>query len=173
MLCAPADTPPWLSGGARISQKGVIAMSLGTESREGRESRKGVGGFFTSLPGILTASAAVITAAGGIYLQSRDGGEVNPQPPPAVIIQEPLELSSQSGTVDNYESGDVVDECIAGDVDSCTVILETLVQACSEGDGEACDLLYLISPAGSVYEEYGQTCGYVYEAGYEGWCTES
>lgn len=37
--------------------------------------------------------------------------------------------------------------------------LEVLYDRCAEGDGQACDDLYFESPAGSEYEEFGDTCG--------------
>jgi hypothetical protein len=33
---------------------------------------------------------------------------------------------------------------------------------CEFGDGYACDLLFQQSPVGSVYEEYGATCGFIF-----------
>ncbi|MEM9609283.1 MAG: hypothetical protein AAGA99_17800 [Actinomycetota bacterium] len=37
--------------------------------------------------------------------------------------------------------------------------LDALWDACEGGDGVACDDLYFTSPIGSVYEEFGSTCG--------------
>lgn len=37
--------------------------------------------------------------------------------------------------------------------------LDDLYDACADGDFQACDDLYLQSPAGSEYEEFGDTCG--------------
>lgn len=37
--------------------------------------------------------------------------------------------------------------------------LDGLWDACEQGDGEACDDLYLESPVGSDYEHFGDTCG--------------
>ena len=37
--------------------------------------------------------------------------------------------------------------------------LELLYDQCAEGDGQACDDLFFESPAGSEYEEFGDTCG--------------
>lgn len=43
--------------------------------------------------------------------------------------------------------------------------LDGLWDACAEGDGLACDDLYWESPVGSDYEEYGDTCGYMFTEG--------
>ena len=37
--------------------------------------------------------------------------------------------------------------------------LDLLWDACADGDGQACDDLYSSSPLGSLYEEFGDTCG--------------
>lgn len=37
--------------------------------------------------------------------------------------------------------------------------LDALWDACGGGDGAACDELYWVSPVGSEYEDYGNTCG--------------
>jgi hypothetical protein len=37
--------------------------------------------------------------------------------------------------------------------------LDELWDECDGGDGDACDLLFLRSPFGSEYEEFGRTCG--------------
>jgi hypothetical protein len=37
--------------------------------------------------------------------------------------------------------------------------LDVLWDACAAGDGAACDDLYVESPFGSEYEEFGETCG--------------
>lgn len=37
--------------------------------------------------------------------------------------------------------------------------LDALWDRCAQGDGAACDELWLISPVGSVYEQFGVTCG--------------
>jgi len=38
--------------------------------------------------------------------------------------------------------------------------LDSLWDSCSNGDFSACDDLFLESPSGSEYEEFGDTCGY-------------
>jgi hypothetical protein len=43
--------------------------------------------------------------------------------------------------------------------------LDGLWNACDAGEMEACDLLYLDSPAGSEYEAFGWTCGWMTDGG--------
>lgn len=49
--------------------------------------------------------------------------------------------------------------------------LDELWNACDAGDMAACDLLYLDAPAGSEYEDFGWTCGWMTDGG--GNCTGS
>ncbi len=46
--------------------------------------------------------------------------------------------------------------------------LDRLWDACAAGDALSCDDLYLESPVGSEYEEYGDTCGDRFPSGE--WC---
>lgn len=48
--------------------------------------------------------------------------------------------------------------------------LDVLAQECFDGVLHSCDLLFLQSPAGSDYEEYGDTCAGRQEAGTEQYC---
>ncbi|MBD8062132.1 hypothetical protein [Oceanitalea stevensii] len=48
--------------------------------------------------------------------------------------------------------------------------LDRLWDACTAGDALACDNLYLESPVGSEYEEYGDTCGERFPPGEQQWC---
>lgn len=48
--------------------------------------------------------------------------------------------------------------------------LDTLYDSCGNGDDASCDLLYLLSGAGSEYAAYAETCGETGELGGE-WCT--
>ena len=43
--------------------------------------------------------------------------------------------------------------------------LDLLWDACETGDGDACDDLYLQTPIGSEYEEFGYTCGRRFSSG--------
>ena len=38
-------------------------------------------------------------------------------------------------------------------------VLDLLVEQCRRGNNQACDELYVTSPIGSEYEDYGRTCG--------------
>lgn len=129
-------------------------------------------GFMTTIPGILTAFAAVVTAAGGIYLGMHTGGggpvtvsmnlpSASSAPPSPVQTVDPHSLRSTSA--DDLASTDPVqpllDECAAGDDAACAELLDTLSQECADGALLSCDVLYELSPAGSTYEAYGATCG--------------
>ncbi|MGY6502570.1 MAG: S1C family serine protease [Acidimicrobiales bacterium] len=48
--------------------------------------------------------------------------------------------------------------------------LDVLWDACEDGDFEACDDLWYLSPAGSDYEEFGDTCGQRNKP--SGWCID-
>ncbi|MFN2607564.1 MAG: hypothetical protein ABR511_06655 [Acidimicrobiales bacterium] len=142
----------------------------------------GIGGFMTSVPGILTALAALVTAAGGIYVGvnhsgSKDGGPkppvvVNLQMPPSAAPAEPgsVDATSLRGTspvaaVSRFASDttDPIDQlasdCAGGDAGSCADMLDALAVECRDGSGAGCDTLYELSPAGSGWEAYGDTCG--------------
>ena len=145
------------------------------------------GGFFSTLPGILTASAAVITAvSGGLGLYvSRDAGgsgggtadyniTVQAAPAPDVSAEaDPVAVAQELGgmTVDDQVDA-VVADCAAGYADACATLLDLLVEECYEGFGLSCDALYWISPVGSDYEAYGATCGGRYGVEYAGVCGE-
>ena len=43
--------------------------------------------------------------------------------------------------------------------------LDALWDSCGGGDGDACDELFFSSPVGSAYEDFGDTCGGLFEAG--------
>jgi hypothetical protein len=63
---------------------------------------------------------------------------------PAAPSSDPSDLGTLFGDADSY-----------GDDPR----LDSLWDACEAGDGQACDDLYLESPFGSEYEEFGDTCG--------------
>ena len=50
--------------------------------------------------------------------------------------------------------------------------LDSLWDACEGGDGASCDNLYFESPVGSVYETFGDTCGYRYDQS-PGFCEDA
>ena len=130
------------------------------------QARSGFLGFLTTLPGILTALAALVTAVGGVFLYQ--GERTDPAPLPPVPVPVPTEsidpaLLDPIVIDDDIRVDDVVDqlidECAAGYLDSCSYLVDQLVLGCSEGDALSCDDIYWLSPEGSWYEAYGATCG--------------
>lgn len=71
--------------------------------------------------------------------------------------------------------GGIFDEIIE---DLCSVFYEEallflpLVESCDAGDMAACDQLYQESPTGSLWEEYGATCGERLADPIYGYCSE-
>jgi hypothetical protein len=62
------------------------------QAPESKRTRDSEGGFWTSLPGVLTAIAAVITAAGGILISTRDN---DPAPAQLIVAAEDLGVDDQ------------------------------------------------------------------------------
>lgn len=141
--------------------------------------RGGLLGFMTTIPGILTALAALVTAVGGIYLSNNDS---QPPPPEITIINPgamPEETIGDTGQLDLAAVGDtgggtvvdqIIEDCAAGFWDACMQILDVLSQGCYEGNGQSCDVLYQVSPVGSDYEAYGATCGARFDWEYANTC---
>jgi hypothetical protein len=149
-----------------------------------QESRGGFVGFLTSLPGIITAIAALITAGTGgvVYLAN---GESPGQQEMKIVVEQPapdaptdgeaaeLDVSADTGLSSDDPVQDMIDNCSAGDIDACVWVLETLSQECYEGYGLSCDALYAVSAINSDYEWYGGTCGgYFADLSYAGSCSE-
>jgi hypothetical protein len=148
-------------------------------------------GFLTTLPGILTAGAAVITAVtGGVVLSNGHGsnghGEdssgggttynisVVGEPVPAASGSvDPTSLSSSGLSDASADTGvdALVADCANGDADACTQLLDQLADECYQGYGLSCDVLYEISAEGSAYEDYGATCGGRYDWSYADLCS--
>ena len=90
-------------------------------------------------------------------------GEFVLEPSPeqeAVLGQLLLDCAAEFGTgVGGSEATDLGDgpSTPAPGTDAA---LDALWNACAGGDGEACDTLYLESPVGSDYEDFGFTCGF-------------
>lgn len=141
---------------------------------ETQQARGGFVQFMTTVPGILTAIAAIITAAGGIYIGShRDGSSAGTTnlvmtaggAPATVTYVDPqtLRLSNASADVSALGSNDpvqgLVGQCAAGDDGACASILDMLAQECADGVGASCDALFQLSPEGSDYQAYGASCG--------------
>ena len=160
-----------------------------------RETRGGFVGFWTSLPGVLTAIAAVVTAAGGFYFASRnhDASSSPPSPPGGrqVVINltttggnapfVPADVSASALRLNSVETAaaspvsdarELIDRCGSGDDGACSEILDSLVNECDYGYGISCDMLYEISEPGSDYESFGATCGLRLDMSYAGRCSE-
>jgi len=131
--------------------------------------------FWTSIPGILTASAAVITASGTIYVATLTHNSApsppSPNNPTTVTISQPAAQPTDDGNVTlrldsvnssiSTETGveSMIRDCASGDDGACIEILDTLANGCYQGNGLSCDVLYEVSAIGSDYESYGATCG--------------
>ncbi|MGH9179999.1 MAG: hypothetical protein ACRD0N_15815 [Acidimicrobiales bacterium] len=133
--------------------------------------------FWTTMPGLLTAVAAVVTAVTGFVAlrESSDKPATNPEPPSASttlpaspLPDEPITLvpddfnlapldALQQDDQDALEAAMVA--CGNGEMDACVAILDGLAEECAAGAGISCDLLFELSPSGSDYEFYGMTCG--------------
>ena len=150
-----------------------------------QDSRGGFASFLTTLPGILTAIAALLTAVtgGGLYLANSNGSEDGPARVVIETVAGPaapsneeaaaVDVSASTGLSSDDPVQSMLDGCGSGDVDACAGVLETLTQECYEGYGLSCDALYFVSPLGSEYEWYGGTCGgYFADLAYAGTCSE-
>ena len=125
--------------------------------------------------GILTASAAVITAFGTIYVailtHNPSQDHAMPTSPATVTISQPAAQPTDDGNVTlrldsvnssiSTETGveSMIRDCASGDDGACIEILDTLANGCYQGNGLSCDVLYEVSAIGSDYEAYGATCG--------------
>lgn len=97
--------------------------------------------------GTLVATVCVLLTA-CVSSPNLDTGMVVAEEAPesADLGREPTELPSAPST-DSFPPGD-------------SATLDALWLRCEDGDFAACDDLYLESPAGSIYLEFGDTCGY-------------
>ena len=153
--------------------------------QDGTTRRGGFLGFVTSLPGVLTAVAGLVTAVTGgvgLYLSQDD----KPDQGGDTIIIEAAPVPEGEGQVDADSLGavlpetsgddeltDLVNGCLNGDYSACDTLLYLLADECSAGYATSCDVLYQISAYGSVYEDYGATCGgRVEDWTYAGVCSE-
>jgi hypothetical protein len=140
----------------------------------------------TSLPGVLTAVAGLVTAATGglgLYLNQDDG--VGSGGDTIIIEAEPVpegngEVDAESLDAGLPEtSGDdevtaLVDGCLNGDPSACDTLLYLLAEECYAGYMISCDALYQISEYGSAFEDYGATCGgRHYDWTYAGICSDA
>ena len=67
-------------------------------------------------------------------------------------------MSGDAGTDDGTDTGDGSEVTAAE-----RIYFDALQGACGAGDWEACDDLFWSSPGGSAYEDFGATCGGIYE----------
>ncbi len=137
-----------------------------------QESRGGFVGFLGTVPGILTAIAALITAGTGgvVYLANDNGSGPGGDEKIIIVTQEAptVPTDADAAAVDAWvntglSSDDpvqvMIDSCGNGDLNACASVLVTLAQECQDGYALSCDVLYAVSPLGSDYEWYGGTCG--------------
>jgi hypothetical protein len=140
----------------------------------------------TSLPGVLTGVAAVVTAATGgvgLYLSQDDGpsgGDTYNITMDGTAVPDGTAQVDAAGVDPGLaaQSGDdevtaLADDCSYGDVDACTTLFVRLADECSQGYGISCDVLYAFSAPGSDYEYYGASCGGRFpDLTYMGVCSE-
>jgi hypothetical protein len=144
----------------------------------------------TALAGLVTALGAAFAGyQGGLFGASESSSPVvspvvvNMTVPGAAAPEAPVDsgsmrleadaadqiLESDSGS-DSAEQ--MIDACAQGDLEACESILITLSTDCADGYGGSCDALFLVSPEGSDYETYGATCGGRFGFEYAGSCGE-
>jgi hypothetical protein len=150
---------------------------------------KGFLGFMTTVPGVLTAAAAVLTALGSVYVGVHNAGSAAPpQPTPttATVTVQPTGRPAPESSVDprsmrvaagsSLPSDDpaeqLINRCAQGDEAACVEILDTFADACDKGNFLICDVLYEVSPIGSDYEAFGATCGARFSTQYADRCRE-
>ncbi len=153
--------------------------------------------FWSTLPGIFTGIAAVITAVASLYIATRNTtpdappdntttsmdttstsmdttstsapSDIIPGPTPTSLSGDSPELREVDWATSAFQSA--VEACTLGDENACVFVFDTLANECSEGVLDGCDLLYEWSPPDSEYEYYGATCGYrVEHIDYAGEC---
>lgn len=101
-------------------------------------------------------SACLADAIGGNFSNDRIEELQDGSPLTAEENQAILTAASDCGIV-GVDPGDVASEEGMSYGDNPT--LDALWDACEDGDGRACDDLYLSSAVGSEYERFGDTCG--------------
>ena len=114
--------------------------------------------FWTSLPGVMTAVAAVITAVGSIYLAS-SGGTANAVPAPApapplsssaAVPTPALDMTQLDSVRNATTSADqaLINSCAGGDANSCALVVTGLQQECLQGLAVSCNVLHVLFPFG-------------------------
>ena len=132
--------------------------------------------FWKTVPGLLTAVAAVLSAAVPLYLHlNNDEAAAPARAAPAV---QPVIIDLGSSAIQRVERGnraisDPVDACIAGNPMACAQVLAELEDGCDGRSGLDCDVLWEVSEAGSELEWFGATCGHRFETDiYAGECEQ-
>jgi len=141
----------------------------------------------TSLPGVLTAVAGLVTAVTGgvgLYLSQDDKPDTGRGDTYITVEAAPVPAGEGQVDADDLAAGvpeasgedevtALVDSCANGDYNACDTLLYMLANECYAGYSLSCDALYQISAGGSAYEDYGATCGgRVYDWTYAGVCSE-
>jgi hypothetical protein len=134
--------------------------------------------FWSTMPGVLTALAGVITALGTLYLGMNRGAddpkpvathgpttpvlEPSPGPAPTTTVAATAATPVPSRPVPaNATTVDPVTGCAQGNTRDCATVLDRLVTDCRDlDDGWACDMVYEVTDPGSELEWLGATCGY-------------
>jgi hypothetical protein len=115
---------------------------------------------------VIIAIVAVIAAViAGIFFLTRDDDD-------DTASDDTSEQSDDAGdngdsddagdSGDDGEAGDSADDAEAGrptDPPTGQAEFDDLADDCYQGEMQACDELYNVTPPGSEYEEYGDTCG--------------
>ncbi|MDG1411181.1 MAG: hypothetical protein P8L46_02900 [Acidimicrobiales bacterium] len=107
----------------------------------------------------------------GELLEAGDDAEEMMGPAMMMILFSCMEelFDSESFSFDDLSDDENPDTDTYGDDPE----LDDLWDYCAEGDLETCDELYLISPFGSEYEDFGSSCGYTQEPTYGGCVPEA
>lgn len=141
------------------------------------ESRGGLLGFLATIPGIITACAALITAIGTVYVTNDDGSPPDPTPPVVQPTSEPPPSTSDPQPTLQPQDDDgpepavspPVDEDVAAvlDVDAFTGMgvddsVQITLEDCAAGDLVACGTV-LDTLSQECYGGFWLSCDVLYE----------
>ncbi len=145
--------------------------SRGADRYSGRDHR--VGGFYLATrQGEGPDPVSHSSGRGEITVNLSGTGGSAPTVPQAVSESDLNLAALDSGSALEDEVARMVNDCSLGDDEACQELLDSLVSECDAGYGLSCDVLYLISPAGTDYELFGGTCGGRTGPQYAGECAE-
>jgi len=113
--------------------KGAMGDSLSQESPSEKKT-------------LTTGQIIALSAAGMVLLAGVGVGSI-------------ILLSGGSSNDSRVSQQDSTQEFAAEGTYGSNSYLDSLWDACEDGDFESCDTLFLDSPAGSEYEDFGDTCG--------------